>query len=124
MHSPDAVSVFDAYGSMLARSEERIIGEHLEAVAQWLRAKDERENYTDGGRRRDLIELLQEVGDPALPPYEKGWGVQSQLYNGQQHSIIIPVQNEEAVIAEGYRLEKEDFFPFSPIYVTFTLYKE
>ncbi|UOY91802.1 glycosyltransferase [Ectobacillus sp. JY-23] len=89
-----------AYGHHLARSEERIIGDHIEALGEWLQNKNKRGNYTDGGRVRDIQEHL---------PFHQGWGIRSQLYGGKQLSVIIPVQNEEdtigAVIQEARKIE-------------------
>lgn len=89
----------EAYGDQLAHAEQRMIGDHIEALGEWLANYDSRGVYTDGNRRRDIVLALQKLGDQALPPYYKGWGVQSNLYNGKRLSIIIPVQNEEMTIA-------------------------
>ncbi|MGF9964664.1 glycosyltransferase family 2 protein [Bacillus rhizoplanae] len=89
----------EAYGNKLAHAEQRMIGDHIEALGEWLDNYDRRGAYTDGNRRRDIVLDLRELGDQALPPYYNGWGVQSNLYSGKQLSIIIPAQNEEMTIA-------------------------
>ena len=91
-------------------SEKRIIGNHLEAMAQWFHhVKDPRAHYSDGGRRRDLLEALKRNQRGSLPKIINGWGMTSKIYGGKQLSVIIPVQNEEhlieAVIKEARKIE-------------------
>ncbi|PHA02843.1 glycosyl transferase [Bacillus pseudomycoides] len=88
-----------ADGNNLAHAEQRMIGDHIEALGEWLDNYDNRGAYRKGNRRRDIVLALRELGDQAMPPYYNGWGVQSNLYSGKQLSIIIPVQNEEMTIA-------------------------
>ena len=94
----------------LTPSERRIIGNHIEAMACWLSdVNDRRGQYSDGGRRRDLVEALKRNGPGTMPKMTPGWGMHSAIYGGKQLSVIIPVQNEEetveAVIREARKIE-------------------
>jgi glycosyltransferase involved in cell wall biosynthesis len=93
---------------VLSDAEKQNIKNYLKALAEWLQIHGVRGGYTDGGRRRDIIEqikkhksfsdyLKESVGNPFI--YE-GWGVESSIYNGKQLSVVIPAQNEEQTIEE------------------------
>nr|WP_246326796.1 glycosyltransferase family 2 protein [Anoxybacillus calidus] len=97
-----------SYRSVLSDAEKQNIKNYLKALAEWLQTHGVRGGYTDGGRRRDIIEqikkhksfsdyLKESVGNPFI--YE-GWGVESSIYNGKQLSVVIPAQNEEQTIEE------------------------
>ncbi|SDZ28137.1 glycosyltransferase [Bacillus sp. 166amftsu] len=85
----------DAYGTNLSHSEQRMIGDHIEAIAEWMETRDKRGGYCDGKRRRESIYHTLEFAK-----FYQGWGVQSKLYKGKQLSIVIPVQNEESTISK------------------------
>ena len=70
---------------------------NIKALESWLQRKDDRGNYTDGGRKREIIEQLKTKN---YSRFHKGWGMNSSIYNGKQLSIIIPAQNEESTIKE------------------------
>ncbi|MGG1327870.1 glycosyltransferase [Bacillus tropicus] len=82
-----------AYGGNLSHSEKRMIGDHIEAVAEWIVGKDKRGGYCDGSRKRDSIYHVLEFEE-----FYQGWGSTSNLYKGKQLSVVIPVQDEEATI--------------------------
>ncbi|SFI28100.1 MULTISPECIES: glycosyltransferase [unclassified Bacillus (in: firmicutes)] len=83
----------------LSVSEKRIIGNHIEAMAAWFKdVQHPRANYSDGDRKRDIVEGLKLKKQEYMPKIIGGWGKRSQNYGGKQVSIIIPVQNEENVI--------------------------
>lgn len=91
----------------LSRSEQRIAGDHLAALAAvW---EGPRGGFSDGGRRRDIVERLRS-GVLSMPfaarPRRR---VRTALYGGQSLSVIIPAQNEEAtiggVIREARKIE-------------------
>ena len=82
-----------AYGTDLSPSEKRMIGDHIEAVAERIVGSDERGGYCDGNRKRDSVYHTLDFED-----FYQGWGVTSNLYKGKQLSVIIPVQNEEKTI--------------------------
>ena len=44
-----------AYGTGLSQSEKRMIGDHIEAVAERIVGSDERGGYCDGNRKRDSV---------------------------------------------------------------------
>ena len=44
-----------AYGTGLSHSEKRMIGDHIEAVAERIVGSDERGGYYDGNRKRDSV---------------------------------------------------------------------
>ncbi len=91
----------DAPPEGLSPSEERMIGDHLEALAAvW---NDARGGFADGGRRRDIARRLH-AGTMRLPVVSRPRHPSaSMLYGGQSVSIIVPVQNEEATIAAVIR---------------------
>ncbi|HGH7182189.1 glycosyltransferase [Bacillus cereus] len=82
-----------AYGTGLSQSEKRMIGDHIEAVAERIVGSDERGGYYDGNRKRDSVYHTLDFED-----FYQGWGVTSKLYKGKQLSVIIPVQDEEKTI--------------------------
>lgn len=82
-----------AYGTDLSPSEKRMIGDHIEAVAERIVGSDERGGYCDGNRKRDSVYHTLDFED-----FYQGWGVTSNLYKGKQLSVIIPVQDEEKTI--------------------------
>ena len=82
-----------AYGTGLSHSEKRMIGDHIEAVAERIVGSDERGGYYDGNRKRDSVYHTLDFED-----FYQGWGVTSNLYKGKQLSVIIPVQDEEKTI--------------------------
>ncbi|HDR3888186.1 TPA: glycosyltransferase [Bacillus cereus] len=84
-----------AYGMNLAHSEKRMIGDHIEAVAERILGSDMRGGYCDGNRKRDSVYHTLNFAD-----FYQGWGITSNLYKGQQLSVIIPVQNEEMTIGK------------------------
>ncbi|ABS22109.1 glycosyltransferase family 2 protein [Bacillus cytotoxicus] len=94
----------------LSTSEKRIIGNHIAAMAEWIdELKNPRAHYSDGGRRRDIVEGLKLKQSKSFPKvHYTGWGVNTSNYGGKQLSIIIPVQNEEkmiqAIIQESRKL--------------------
>jgi len=80
----------------LSRSEQRIIGDHLAALARVI--PHYRGNFSDGGRRRDLVKRMIHEARIASCVCQ-GWGVgHSALYGGKRLSVIIPVQNEASTI--------------------------
>ncbi|OTW70314.1 glycosyl transferase [Bacillus sp. AFS094611] len=83
----------DAYGTGLSRFEKRMIGDHIEAVAERIVDSDERGGYYDGNRKRDSVYHTLDFED-----LYQGWGITSKLYKGKQLSVIIPVQDEEKTI--------------------------
>jgi glycosyltransferase involved in cell wall biosynthesis len=87
----------------LSNSEQRIIGDHLAALAAarlpW------RGTFSDGGRRRDFVKELV-AGKRGLSIPFAGWNALpggTQAYGGKKLSVIIPVQNEEATITQVVR---------------------
>ncbi|MGH0426969.1 MULTISPECIES: glycosyltransferase family 2 protein [Bacillus] len=82
-----------AYGTGLSQSEKRMIGDHIEAVAERIVGSDERGGYYDGNRKRECVYHTLSFED-----FYQGWGVTSKLYKGKQLSVIIPVQDEEKTI--------------------------
>ncbi|ASJ51567.1 glycosyl transferase [Bacillus cereus] len=86
------------YKNELTKLEVYEIKENIKALESWLQRKDDRGNYTDGGRKREIIEQLKKQKNYSR--FHKGWGMNSSIYNGKQLSIIIPAQNEEATIKE------------------------
>ncbi|MEC2746136.1 glycosyltransferase family 2 protein, partial [Bacillus cereus] len=86
------------YRNKLTKLEVREINENVKALESWLQGKDDRGNYTDGGRKREVIEQLKKQKNYSR--FHKGWGMNSSIYNGKQLSIIIPAQNEETTIKE------------------------
>ncbi|PFJ15356.1 glycosyl transferase [Bacillus cereus] len=83
----------------LSVSEKRIIGNHVEAISHWLTdLQNPRANYSDGDRRRDILEGLKFKKTSLLPTITLGAEKTSPLYNNKQLSVIIPVQNEEKTI--------------------------
>ncbi|MEH7053100.1 glycosyltransferase family 2 protein [Bacillus pseudomycoides] len=94
----------------LSISEKRIIGNHIETIADWIHeTNDSRLNYSDENRRRDIIENLKSNKLEPMPKIITGWGKHSNIYAGKQLSVIIPAYNEdrtiEAVIHEVRKLE-------------------
>lgn len=94
----------------LSVSEKQIIGNHIEALAEWISdIQHSRAHYTDSNRRRDIVEGLKLKKQKYMPKITTGQGLHSNSYGGKQLSIIIPVQNEEktieAVIQEIRKLE-------------------
>jgi glycosyltransferase involved in cell wall biosynthesis len=97
-----------SYRSPLSDAEKQNMRNYLKALAEWLQTHGVRGGYTDGGRRRDIIEQIKKHksfssyqkesgGNPLI--YE-GWGVKTSIYNGKQLSVVIPAQNEEQTIEE------------------------
>lgn len=86
------------YKNGLTKLEVYEIKENIKALESWLQRKDDRGNYTDGGRKREIIEQLKNQKNYSR--FHKGWGMNSSIYNGKQLSIIIPAQNEESTIKE------------------------
>ncbi|UOB76830.1 glycosyltransferase [Bacillus sp. ZJS3] len=86
------------YKNELTKLEVCEIKENVKALESWLQRKDDRGNYTDGGRKRDIIEQLKKQKN--YSHFHKGWGMNSSIYNGKQLSIVIPAQNEEGTIKE------------------------
>lgn len=96
--------------STLSKSEKRMIGDHLYALAHFL--DKPRGNFTDGGRNRGIVQKL--ANHLISPKISYGWNTsnQSQLYNGKSLSIIIPAQNEEKtiqfVIQQARKIEPQE----------------
>lgn len=86
------------YKNQLTKLEVCEIKENIKALESWLQRKNARGNYTDGGRKREIIEQLKKQKN--YSSFHKGWGMNSSIYNEKQLSIIIPAQNEEATIKE------------------------
>ncbi|WP_141548241.1 glycosyltransferase family 2 protein [Bacillus thuringiensis] len=84
-----------AYGTNLSQSERRMIGDHIEAVAERIVSSDIRGGYYDGNRKRDSVYHTLNFED-----FYQGWGVTSNLYREKQLSVVIPVQNEEKTIGK------------------------
>ena len=84
-----------AYGTGLSHSEKRMIGDHIEAVAERIVGSDERGGYYDGNRKRESVYHTLDFED-----FYQGWGVTSKLYKEKQLSVIIPVQDEENTIGD------------------------
>lgn len=85
----------------LSVSEQRIIGDHLSALSAVLLSA--RGGFSDGGRRRDLVEKLK-AGHMRYPVIaHSARAASSKLYGGQSLSVIIPVQSEEASIRDVLR---------------------
>ncbi|EMA6343014.1 glycosyltransferase family 2 protein [Bacillus cytotoxicus] len=84
------------YKERLSKEESLEVERYLLAISNWLRGRNVRGGFTDGGKRRDIIEQLQY--DQSFPFYQQGSGVRSALYNKKQLSVIIPAQNEEKTI--------------------------
>ncbi|MCU4990582.1 glycosyltransferase [Bacillus cereus] len=82
-----------AYGTSLSQSEKRMIGDHIEAVAEQIVDSDGRGGYHDGNRKRESVYHTLDFED-----FYQGWGVTSKLYKEKQLSVIIPVQDEEKTI--------------------------
>ncbi|PEA88577.1 glycosyl transferase [Bacillus thuringiensis] len=82
-----------AYGTSLSQSERRMIGDHIEAVAERIVSSDTRGGYYDGNRKRNSVYHTLNFED-----FYQGWGVTSNLYKGKQLSVVIPVQDEEKTI--------------------------
>lgn len=99
-----------SYKNKLSQVEKYNIGSYLQIMSEWLHKKGTRGGYTDGGRKREVIEQLQKRGKSYF--LQKGWGMQSSIYNGKQLSIIIPAQNEETtikqVILEARKIEPKE----------------
>ncbi|MGA5677344.1 glycosyltransferase [Bacillus bombysepticus] len=97
-------------GNELTKLEVREIKKNVKVLENWLQRKGDRGNYTDGGRKREIIEQLK-IQKNYLR-FHKGWGMKSSIYNGKQLSIIIPAQNEEAtikqVILEARKIEPKE----------------
>ncbi|WP_274362029.1 glycosyltransferase [Paenibacillus thermotolerans] len=86
---------------ILSPSEKRIIGDHLAAFAEHVR--DRRAGFTDGGRRRDIVDRIS-GGQIRMPIVSAGWGKpDSSLYKGKRLSVIIPAQNEEKTLVQVIR---------------------
>lgn len=81
------------YGTSLSQSEKRMIGDHIEAVAEQIVDSDGRGGYHDGNRKRESVYHTLDFED-----FYQGWGVTSKLYKEKQLSVIIPVQDEEKTI--------------------------
>lgn len=47
------------YKNGLTKLEVYEIKENIKALESWLQRKDDRGNYTDGGRKREIIEQLK-----------------------------------------------------------------
>ncbi len=96
----------------LSPSEQRIIGDHLAALAA--AGYPARGRFGDGGRRRDIVSGIMQgrMRLPVLTPGRSGPKVPSRLYGGKSLSVIIPVQNEEAtirqVIGEARKIEPSE----------------
>lgn len=100
--------------TQLSRSEQRIIGDHLAALAAVL--KDPRGGFSDGNRRRDLVAAVKS-GRLKLPVVSANRiNRHSRLYRGSKLSVIIPVQNEEATLLSVIR-EAKKIEPFEIIVV-------
>lgn len=82
-----------AYGTSLSQSERRMIGDHIEAIAERIVSSDTRGGYYDGNRKRNSVYHTLNFED-----FYQGWGVTSNLYKGKQLSVVIPVQDEEKTI--------------------------
>ncbi|MGA5677343.1 glycosyltransferase family 2 protein [Bacillus bombysepticus] len=78
--------------------EKKNMNKHLVAMAEWLMKTGIRGMYHDVTRNRKLVNILKKHN--TIPFSQKGWGIQSQKYNGKQLSVIIPAQNEEATIGQ------------------------
>lgn len=101
----------------LSVSEKRIIGNHIEAISQWLKGlQNSRANYFDGERKHEILEGLKSNNKHFLPNITRGIEKTSTLYNQKQLSIIIPVQNEENTI-EGVIAEAQKLAPLEIIVV-------
>jgi glycosyltransferase involved in cell wall biosynthesis len=92
---------YAAQGNKLSDAEKLNLSDHLEALAEWLQKRGVRGGFTDGGKRRDILEQLKKHKN--FPYYRKGWGMKSSIYNGKQLSVIIPAQNEEMTIEKVIR---------------------
>ena len=80
----------------LSVSEKQIIGNHIEALAEWIiDIQHARAQYTDRNRRRDIVEGLKLKKEKYMPQITTGQVLHSNTYGGKQLSVMIPVQNEE-----------------------------
>ena len=59
------------YKNELTKLEVCEIKENIKALERWLHRKDDRGNYTDGGRKREIIEQLKTKN---YSRFYKGWG--------------------------------------------------
>ncbi|PEA24341.1 glycosyl transferase [Bacillus cereus] len=98
-HDPSNKQTF--YKNKLTQIEISDIENHLQVMSEWLQKKGTRGGYTDGGRKREIIEQLKKEKNFFL--FQKGWGMHSSIYNGKQLSVIIPAQNEELTIEQVIR---------------------
>jgi hypothetical protein len=80
----------------LSADEKKKVNKYVDVVAKWLQKKDSRGAFTDSGKRRDIIQQLDNVKH--FPSYQQGWGMTSSIYNGKQLSVIIPAQDEQETI--------------------------
>ncbi len=84
----------------LSRYEHMVVEQQIRAFSRL----PVRAGYTDGGRRRDIVEgLFQQLA--GIPVTQRGsWPLRrSSLYRGQRLSVIIPACNEEATIDDVIR---------------------
>ncbi len=59
------------YKNGLTKLEVYEIKENIKALESWLQRKDDRGNYTDGGRKREIIEQLKNQKNYSR--FHKGW---------------------------------------------------
>ncbi|MEF7654655.1 glycosyltransferase [Bacillus sp. ZJS3] len=95
----------------------QLIHYHLEAIANWINIlQDQRGNYTDNNRKRDIILGLQNGEQKSIPKIITGKEFYSNTYGDKQLSVIIPVQNEEKTI-ESVIFEVQKLKPFEIIVI-------
>nr|WP_276358320.1 glycosyltransferase [Cohnella sp. YIM B05605] len=92
-----------AAADRLSRSEKRIIGDHLAALAA--ARLPLRGRFGDGGRRRDLLRDFASGRSTlgALSPGRTWLSAPSRLYGGKSLSAVIPAQDEETTIRQVVR---------------------
>jgi glycosyltransferase involved in cell wall biosynthesis len=86
-----------AWAAELSPVEASIMGHHLEAIRSLI--PKPRGGFTDGGRRRDILDLVLRKKLP-LPVRNPTNALKqlSMLYGGLRLSVVIPACNEEATI--------------------------
>lgn len=96
------ILVHESSGSPSSSLPNALIAERLEAFLSL--QPPPRGRWTDGERRRDLVERLNQ-GTLLLPPFHRGADFSPQAEGGARKtlSVIIPVRNEEATIGEVIR---------------------
>lgn len=95
----------------------QLIHYHLAAIANWINlVRDQRGNYTDCNRNRDIILGLQNGEPKYIPKIITGKEFYSNTYGDKQLSVIIPVQNEEKTI-ESVIFEVQKLKPFEIIVI-------